>query len=336
MDNKLLLSISPHVHKGESISRIIWLVFFSLLPVGVAGIFIFGPRALWLIVACIVTAIATEAIILLLRHKKVTIIDGSAALTGLLLAYNLPSSLPIWMACVGSFFAIAVVKQAFGGLGRNIFNPALAARAFLLIAWSKYMVNFTQPICTWAGFTRPFAYPDSVTCATPLALLKEGKAEGIYQMGINYLDLFLGNRPGCIGEVCIVLLLAGALFLLWRKIISWHIPLSFIFSLGLLTWFWGGSQIGKADVLLSLLSGGVVLGAFFMATDYVTSPLTRKGQLIFGFGCGLLTFIIRKWGGYPEGVSFAILMMNGAVPLLDRFCSPRIYGHLTRGRRHSV
>ena len=316
MENKLLLSISPHIHKKESTSRIMWAVFLSLLPSGIAGIFIFGPRALWIIFACIVTAIATEAIILLLRHKELTITDGSAALTGLLLAYNLPSSLPIWMACVGSFFAIAVVKQAFGGLGRNIFNPALAGRAFLLVAWPKYMVSFTKP----------FVYPDSVTCATPLNLLKQGKAETIYQMGISYLDMFLGKRGGCIGEVCIVLLLLGALFLIWRGIISWYIPFSFIFSLGFLTWLWGGSYIGQADILFSILAGGVVLGAFFMATDYVTSPLTRKGQLIFGFGCGLLTFVIRKWGGYPEGVCFAILMMNATVPLLDRFCRPRVYG----------
>ncbi len=316
MNDKLLLSTSPHIHKGESIARIMWIVFLSLLPAGAAGVFIFGPRALWLIIACILTAVGTEAIILLLRHKKITITDGSAVLTGLLLAYNLPSGLPIWMACVGSFFAIAVVKQAFGGLGRNIFNPALAGRAFLFFAWSKYMVAFNKPL----------TYPDSITSATPLALLKEGKAENIYQMGLSYLDLFLGNRGGCIGEVCIACLLLGALFLLWRRIISWHIPFSFIFTLGALTWLWGGPGIGQADILLSLMAGGVVLGAFFMATDYVTSPLTRGGQLIFGFGCGLLTFVIRRWGGCPEGVSFAILIMNAAVPLLDRFCRPHVYG----------
>ncbi|KPK42714.1 MAG: hypothetical protein AMJ78_01415 [Omnitrophica WOR_2 bacterium SM23_29] len=317
MNDKFLLSISPHIYKKESTARIMWTVFLCLVPSGIAGIFIFGPRALWMIVACVAMAISTETIILALRHQRITITDGSAALTGLLLAYNLPSSLPIWMACIGSLFAIAIVKQAFGGLGKNIFNPALAGRAFLLIAWPKYMVSFSKP----------FIYSDSVTSATPLYLLKEGKAETIHQMGISYLDLFLGNRGGCIGEVCIALLLLGALFLLWRKIISWHIPFSFISTLGLLTWLWGGSQIGRADVLFSLLAGGVVLGAFFMATDYVTSPLTREGQLIFGFGCGLLTFVIRRWGGYPEGVSFAILMMNALAPLLDRFCRPRIYGH---------
>jgi electron transport complex protein RnfD len=314
MNNKLV-STSPHMHKRESTAGIIWAVFLSLIPAGIAGIFIFGPRAVWIISACIVTAVATEAVILLLRRQKLSITDGSAALTGLLLAYNLPAGLPIWMACLGSFFAIAVAKQAFGGLGRNIFNPALAARAFLLVAWPKYMVTF-----------KPFAYLDSVTCATPLDLLKQGKAENIYQMGLSYLDLFLGKRGGCIGEVGIAFLLLGALFLLWRRIISWHIPLSFIFTLGFLTWLWGGPQIGQADILFSIMAGGVILGAFFMATDYVTSPFTRKGQLIFGFGCGLLTFVIRRWGGYPEGVSFAILMMNAVVPLLDRSCRPRIYG----------
>ncbi len=317
MDDKLLLSTSPHMHKRESTAQIMWTVTLSLLPSGLAGIYIFGLKAFWIILACIVTALATEIIILALRHQRLTIIDGSAVLTGLLLAYNLPSTLPIWMACVGSFFAIAIAKQSFGGLGKNIFNPALAGRAFLLIAWPKYMTTF--------GY--PFANADSISSATPLNLLKEGKAQTIYQMGLSYLDLFLGNRAGCIGEVCIAVLLLGAAFLLWRKVISWHVPLSFIFTLGLLTWLWGGSKIGQADILFALMAGGVVLGAFFMATDYVTSPLTREGQLIFGFGCGLLTFLIRRWGGYPEGVSFAILMMNTTVPLIDRFCSPRIYGH---------
>lgn len=324
MGNKLLVSTSPHIHQGAETARIMWVVFLALLPSGLAGILFFGSRALWIIIACIVTAIATEAIILRLRHKELTVRDGSAALTGLLLAYNLPSGLPIWMACVGSFFAIAVVKQAFGGLGRNIFNPALAGRAFLLIAWPKYMVSFTPPRHTGVWFSK---FPDSVTCATPLTLLKEGNAGGIYEIGLNYLDFFLGNRPGCIGEVCIIFLLLGALFLFWRRIISWHIPVSFIFTLGLLTWACSGTHLAGRDVLLSLLAGGVILGAFFMATDYVTSPLTRKAQLFFGFGCGLITFVIRKWGGYPEGVSFAILMMNATVPLLDRFCRPRIYGY---------
>ncbi len=318
MNNKLLLSVSPHMHKKETVSIIMWMVSLSLLPSGIAGIFIFGPKALWIILTCIITAVITESGILSLRHKRITIMDGSAVLTGLLLSYNLPPDLPIWMACIGSFFAIAIAKQAFGGLGRNIFNPALAGRAFLLIAWPKYMVTFSKP----------FTYPDSITCATPLTLIKEGNADNIYQLGLNYLDLFLGNRSGCIGEVCIVLLLLGAIFLLWRRIISWHIPLSFISTLALLSWLWGGSQIAQGDVLFFLFSGGVILGAFFMATDYVTSPLTERGQIIFGIGCGLLTFVIRKWGGYPEGVSFSILIMNAVVPLLDRFCRPRIYGYI--------
>ena len=276
-----------------------------------------------MIVACILTAVATEAAVLGLRKQRLVITDGSAVLTGLLLAYNLPSSIPIWIACVGSFFAIAVAKQSFGGLGRNIFNPALAGRAFLLIAWPKYMVTFTKP----------FTYPDSVTQATPLYLIKEAKVENIYQTGLNYWDMFLGNRAGCIGEVGILFLLLAALLLLLSGIISWHIPFSFISTLAVLTWLWGGSAIGQADILFSIMAGGLILGAFFMATDYVTSPLTRKGQLIFGFGCGLLTFVIRKWGGYPEGVSFSILMMNAVVPLLDRVCRPRIYGYEKNAKR---
>ena len=317
MENKLLLSVSPHMHKSQTTTGIMWTVFASLLPAGAAGVFIFGPRAMWIIAASVISAMLTEAMILRLRGRKQAISDGSAALTGLLLAYNLPSTLPIWMVCVGSVFAIAIVKQAFGGLGRNIFNPALAGRAFLLMAWPKYMVSFTKP----------FVYPDTITAATPLNLLKEGKIENIRQAGITYFDLFLGNRGGCIGEVAVAFLLLGALFLLWRKVISLHTPGSFIITLALLTWLWGGSRIGQVDVLFVILAGGVVLGAFFMATDYVTSPLTRKGQLAFGFGCGLLTFVIRKWGGYPEGVSFAILIMNAVVPLLDRFLRPRVYGY---------
>lgn len=316
MKKALSVSVSPHLLSAKSTPVIMWTVFLSLVPAGLAGIFIFGPRALWIISACVVTAVVTEALILRLRRKKLACADGSAALTGLLLAYCLPAALPLWMACLGSFFAIAVAKQSFGGLGRNIFNPALAARAFLLLAWPKQMISFNAA----------FSYPDAITQATPLELLKEGRMENLSQMGLSYLDLFLGNRAGCIGEAAVAFLLLGALFLLWRGIISWHIPLSFILSLAALTWLWGGKAIGEADTLFFILAGGVVLGAFFMATDCVTSPLTRKGQLIFGIGCGLITFVIRKWGGYPEGVSFAILMMNAAVPLLDRFFRPRVYG----------
>lgn len=292
-----------------------WMVFVALIPSGIAGVYAFGLGSLWLIIISILSAVSAEALISLIRRRKITIFDGSAALTGLLLAYNLPGCVPFWIPIVGSFFAIIFAKQVFGGLGRNIFNPALAGRAFLLISWPKYMTEFI----------RPFSSADALTSATPLNLFKEA-GMNMSAMGLNYLDLFLGRRGGCIGEIAIFALLIGALFLFILRIISWHIPLSFIFGLALFSWLFPAQGFAKGDALFAILTGGVILGAFFMATDYVTSPLTRKGQLIFGFACGLLTFIIRRWGGYPEGVSFSILIMNAFVPLIDRVTKPRVYG----------
>jgi len=316
MSDLFTVSTSPHLRHKDRVSRIIWLVFLSLVPAGLAGLRIFGATSLWVIIVAIISAVITEAAIMALRGQKIRVSDGSAALTGLLLAYNLPADVPFWIPVAGSFFAIAIAKQAFGGLGRNIFNPALAARAFLLISWPTYMTS-------WA---KPLSHPDAITSATPLNLFKEGGLS-LSEMGLNYWDLFLGNRGGCIGEVAVWALLAGAVFLLALKIISLHIPLSYIISLALFSWLFpprGGFASG--DVLFAILAGGVILGAFFMATDYSTSPLTRKGQIIFGLGCGLFTFIIRRWGGYPEGVSFSILIMNAFVPIIDRFTAPRVYG----------
>ena len=302
--DKFIVSPSPHTRKRESTLKIMWSVVAALVPAGIAGVFIFGIKALWVIGICVVTAISTEALILGLRKQKITLLDGSAVLTGLLLAYNLPSNVPFWIPVVGTFFAIAVGKQTFGGLGRNIFNPALVGRAFLLLSWPKYMTKFAVP----------FNY-DGITSATPLAVLKEGLEVSLP----NYWELFIGARGGCIGEVCIIALLAGALFLLYKRYISLHAPLSFIATVAVFSYFSG-------DWLFSILSGGLILGAFFMATDYVTGPLTRKGQLVFGIGCGLITFVIRKWGGYPEGVSYSILIMNAFTPIVDRYTRSRIYG----------
>jgi len=311
MKNKLIVTNSPHLHTEESASRIMWLVVLSLLPAGLAGVFIFGVRAAWIILISVLAAVATEALIQRLTKRQLALYDGSAFLTGLLLAYNLPSQVPYWIPVVGSVFSIAIAKQIFGGLGQNIFNPALAGRAFLMASWPKYMT----------AFTRPFSY-DAVTSATPLALLKEGKLIEHF----SYWDLLLGKRGGCIGEVCILALVLGALFLLIRGYISWHIPITYIFTTGLMMYVFGAKGLFEGDWFFHILSGGLVLGAFFMATDYVTSPLTRKGQVIFGFGCGLLTAIIRLWGGYPEGASYAILMMNAATPIIDRYTANRIYG----------
>jgi len=309
--NKLIVSTSPHLYKKESVSKIMWMVAASLIPAGAAGVFIFGSSALWVIILGVLSALATEALIQALTKRKITLLDGSAFITGLLLAYNLPPGVPFWLPIVGSCFAIAIGKQVFGGLGQNIFNPALVGRVFLMASWPKYMTTFTVPMNY-----------DAVTAATPLALLKEGKLIE----KISYLNLFLGNRGGCIGEVCIVALALGALFLFIKGYISWHIPFTYILTTGIFTYVFGPKGLFTGDWLFHISSGGLILGAFFMATDYVTSPLTGKGQIIFGVGCGVLTAVIRLWGGYPEGVSYAILMMNAATPIIDRYTRNRIYG----------
>jgi electron transport complex protein RnfD len=286
-----------------------WTVVISLIPTGIAGIYIFGISSLRVIVFSILSCIFTEVLFLKFRNKDYrTVLDGSAILTGLLLAYNLPPQTPFWIPAVGGAVSIILGKQIFGGLGQNIFNPALVGRAFLQISWPIY-------IATWKN---PRWWPDAVSSATPLA--KEGGAH------FTYMDLLLGNRGGCIGEVCIIALLIGALFLLFTKVISLHIPLSFIGTVGMITWIYAKEGFFKGDFIFNILAGGLILGAFFMATDYVTSPLTKKGKIIFGVGCGVLTAIIRLRGSYPEGVCYSILFMNAAVPIIDRFTKTKKYG----------
>ncbi|MDP1853607.1 MAG: RnfABCDGE type electron transport complex subunit D [Candidatus Omnitrophota bacterium] len=311
--NKLIVSTSPHIHHKEDTASIMRQVILALIPAGIAGVWIFGLRALSIILAGVVSAVIFEWLIQKARGVKITVLDASAILTGLLLSYSLPSTVPLWLPVVGSFVAIVIVKQAFGGLGRNIFNPALAGRAFLLAAWPSYMTVFAKPF-------------DAITSATPLGLLKEGKAAELAQLHLSYSDLFFGLRGGCIGEVCILALLAGAIYLLARGIISYHAPLAFILTLGLFSWVFGQARFFSGDFIFAVLSGGLILGAFFMATDYVTTPLTTKGHFIFGLGCGLIAFVIRKWGGYPEGVSYSILIMNAVVPLIDRYILPKRFG----------
>ncbi len=311
MIDRLTVSVSPHLHKGESVSRIMWMVAISLIPAGIAGVFIFGLTALRVVILGVISALVTEVMLQILTKRKISILDGSAFITGLLLAYNLPPHAPFWLPIVGSFFSIAIGKQVFGGLGQNIFNPALVGRVFLMASWPRHMTTFITP-----------SHFDAVASATPLAALKEGK---ILEHISNW-DLFFGLRAGCIGEVCILALLLGAVFLFIRGYISWHIPITYILSVGLFTYIFGAKGLFTGDWLFHILSGGLILGAFFMATDYVTSPLTRKGQVIFGVGCGLITGIIRLWGGYPEGVSYAILIMNAATPIIDRYTKNRVYG----------
>lgn len=307
--NTLTVTPAPHIKSGMTTKKIMYMVIAALLPAGLAGIYIFGISSLKVILITILSCMISEALFLKLRNKNPKIVlDGSAILTGLLLAYNLPPEVPFWIPIVGGVVSITLGKQIFGGLGHNIFNPALVGRAFLQISWPVYMTTWKNP--RWAV--------DAVSQATPLA--KEGAGS------FTYMDLFLGNHGGCIGEVCIGLLLLGALYLLFTKIISLHIPLSFIGTVMILSWIFGGEGLFKGDFIFHLFAGGLVLGAFFMVTDYVTRPLTNKGKIIFGIGCGIMTVVIRLRGGYPEGVSYAILFMNAVVPLIDRYTKTRVYG----------
>lgn len=316
-NDPLTVSIGPHIKDAVSTKKIMWAVTLSLVPAGAAGVFIFGLNSLYVIIASVAAAVATEWVFLRYLHRKdkASILDGSAVLTGLLLAYNMPPGSPVWMALAGSVFAIAIGKQVFGGIGHNIFNPALAGRAFLMLSWPVYMTTWQNP--RW--------FPDAVTSATPLNLYKQGHFD---QMGgVSGWDLFVGLRGGCIGEVCVAALLIGAAYLFLKRYITWHIPFAYIGTTALLSWAFNGSGgLFTGDALFFVMSGGLVLGAFFMATDYVTSPIGARGKVIFGAGCGLLTFVIRKFAGYPEGVSYAILMMNAASPVIDRYSYPKWFG----------
>ncbi|HEY5557475.1 RnfABCDGE type electron transport complex subunit D [Acetobacterium sp.] len=305
----LTVSSSPHIRAKHSTASIMQNVIIALLPaLAVAG-YVFGVWALALVALCVITSVVTEAVIQKLSKKPVTINDWSAVVTGVLLAFNLPVNAPWWIAVIGSVFAIAIVKQCFGGLGQNFMNPALAARAFLLASWPGHMTS-----------TAYIPLSDTVTTATPLALLKTGDPALVATMPSTF-DLFTGlNVTGCIGEISALALLLGGLYLIYKGIISWRIPTIYIATVGIFALLVG------QDPVVHIFSGGLMLGAFFMATDYASSPVTVKGQIAFAIGCGVLTMIIRLYGGYPEGVSYAILLMNVATPLIERFTKDRIYG----------
>ena len=320
----MILSSSPHTHSHASVTRIMLDVIIALLPTTAVGIYFFGMPAVWTIATCIATCIVTEALCRLCMKRDNTIGDLSAVVTGLLLALNLPAGIPLWMAVVGSVFAIFVCKQVFGGLGMNPFNPALAARAFMLI-------SFTDPMTTWL---KPLWWktPEAMTTATPLAAMKKllasdaiasatPHAEKAMEKIPDLWNLFIGNMPGCIGEVSTAALLIGVIYLLIRKVITWHIPVAFLATVAVYALL-----SGRAPVHVEILTGGVMIGACFMATDYVTSPTTGMGKLIFGAGCGLLCMLIRQFGSYPEGCSFAILIMNAVCPLINRWTQPRPFG----------
>lgn len=323
-EHELIVSVSPHVKGEESVERIMWSVNLALLPAFLMSLYYFGPRALFVLSLCVGTSMLSEYIFQKALKKKVTVSDGSAFLTGLLLGMNLPPTLPFYIPIVGSFVAVVITKQLFGGLGYNIFNPALIGRAFLLISWPRAMTTWTEPGAAFVGL-------DAKTTATPLGILKEeglGKLMEVFgDKGNLYIQLLIGNRAGSLGETSVIALLLGAAFLLYRGYITWHIPFSFLGTVAVLAWIFGGKgALFTGDPIVHLLSGGLMLGAFFMATDYVTSPSVRKGQIIFGICCGAITMLIRLEGGYPEGVMFAILLMNCFTPLIDRKVKPEVFG----------
>ncbi|VAX31939.1 Electron transport complex protein RnfD [hydrothermal vent metagenome] len=323
-DQALIVTVSPHIRNDETVSRIMWTVSLSLLPAFVSGVYFFGPRAVYVTALCIIGAFFSEWLVEKMTGREITINDGSAFLTGLLLGMNLPSSAPFYIPLVSSFVAVAITKQLFGGLGYNIFNPALIGRAFALITWPRAMTTWFEPTAAFVGL-------DAKTTATPLAILKEGGMQKVIEIfgdKMNlYTDLLIGHRAGSLGETSVIALLIGGAFLIYKRYITWHIPLSFLATVALMAWIFGGREgFFTGDPILHLLSGGLMLGAIFMATDYVTCPSTRTGQIIFGIGCGLLTILIRLKAGYPEGVMFAILLMNCFSPLIDRNMKTKVFG----------
>lgn len=325
-DRLLLVSSSPHVHNQDTIGRVMWTVVLSLVPASLAGFYFFGLSALLVMAVSVAGCVAIEAAIQKMRGRPVTISDGSAVVTGVLLAMNLPAGVPWWMVLIGASVAIVIGKQVYGGLGQNIFNPALVARVFLLISFPLQMTTWPVPKPLFSSRTI-----DAVTGATPLGAVKEQvMMQGSYSIDQSaYLNAFWGNIGGSLGEISALALLLGAAVLIYKKYITWQIPVSFIGTvLAFAALFNIISPERYPGPLFHLLTGGLILGAFFMATDMVTSPLTGKGQLIFGFGCGLITIVIRLFGGYPEGVSFAILLMNAATPLIDRWTVPRKFGYV--------
>ena len=323
----IIISASPHVHSDKTSKKLMYNVVIALIPAFLVSLYIFGIGALIVTSVAVISCLLFEYLIQkYILKANVTIHDGSALITGILLAFNLPSNLPIWMIIVGSLVAIGIAKMSFGGLGFNIFNPALVGRVFLLISFPVQMTTWPTALENQTKIT------DAVTGATPLGIIKEGLqfGESMTDLGSKIpsnLDMFFGLTGGSLGEISIIALLIGGLFLIFRKVITWHIPVTMLFTITLITGvFWMINPEQYANPLIHLLSGGAILGAFFMATDLVTSPMTKKGMVIFAIGIGLITVVIRLFGAYPEGVSFAIIIMNAFVPLINKYFKPRRFG----------
>ena len=342
------VSSSPHIRDDESTKKIMYSVFISLVPAWIGSMYFYGPRAFWLTFLAIVSAVVTEAVIQKLSKRPVEIADGSAAVTGILLAFNIPPGVSWWMPVFGSIVAIALGKMTFGGLGRNPLNPALVGRAVLMMSWgadmtTKWLVPRGGTLSGIENMT------DAFTHATPLAVLKNSVAilknpetgsnmdkvpvalESLMGFKDSLVNLISGRVGGCIGETSAILLILGALYLLYKRYIGFRIPVCYIGTVALITWIIGGTDgYFSGPWLVHIFSGGLILGAFFMATDMVTTPVTPLGRVYFGVGCGILTAVIRLWGGYPEGVSYSILLMNLTTPLLDRWTRPRVFGEVKK------
>lgn len=323
MAQKLHITTSPHVHCGDTIERNMRTVIWALVPAFIASVIVFGAGAVIVTATSVASCLFFEWFITrFLLKRPSTLADGSAIITGILLAFNLPSNIPLYMIVMGALVAIGIGKMAFGGLGNNPFNPALVGRVFLLISFPARMTSWPVP-------HQMMAYADAVTGATPLNLI--GQIAGGNTAAADQLpglrDLFLGNIGGCLGEVSAVALLIGLVIMLWRKVITWHIPVTILATVAVLTGImWLINPVLYVNPLYHLCAGGLMLGAIFMATDYVTSPMTAKGMVWYGIGIGFLTVIIRYFGSYPEGMSFAILIMNAVVPLINNWCKPKRFG----------
>ena len=321
MENKLYVSPSPHIHGGDSISKNMYGVLIALVPAFLVSLYFFGLGALIVTLVSVFFCLLFEYLIQkFLMKKEPTLYDGSALLTGVLLAFNLPSNLPIWIIAIGALAAIGIGKMSFGGLGNNIFNPALTGRIFLLISFPAQMTTWPMVDATSAF---PMTYTDAQTGATVLSAMKEGALDTLP----SYTDMLLGHMGGSLGEVSALALILGLLFMLWKKIITWHIPVSILATVlvfaGIMHLV---DPVKYADPLVHMLSGGLMLGAIFMATDYVTSPMSKGGMLVYGVGIGVLTTVIRLFGSYPEGMSFAIFIMNGVTPLINSYMKPKHFG----------
>ncbi len=327
----LIVSPSPHIRSGLTIPKLMYGVIIALMPAFLFSVYLFGIGAIIVTFASVVSCVFFEYIItryLLKRNAEIN--DGSAIVTGVLLAFNVPSNLPWWLVVMGSLVAIGIAKMTFGGLGNNPFNPALVGRVFLLVSFPVQMTSW--PV----AFASRLKYMDAVTAATPLGLIKEGLKNGDSLVSLmaklpSHLDIFLGREPGSIGEVSAILLIIGFIYMLYKKIITWHIPVTviatmFVFS-GIL---WISNPTKFTDPVFQIQSGGAMLGAIFMATDYVTSPMTIRGMYIFGIGIGIITILIRDFGSYPEGVSFAILIMNAFVPVINKYVKPKRFGEVLK------